>query len=374
MITRNDLQITSANGDLSRGGWIISGQTDGDTDSVSANLNLRLTGKSLADYIDSDWREAFNVHVIAPPDFTFDRYSSRAAWQAGTVDNFLKVKLQDISFASVASPSNSHEATAWNFGLVVTHILQHHCNAIYDPTGVAGSPSGRVTVTDIDITNSTGFELFIVRGSNNLWGSLQQIGGGESGGEFYNIWCDRLGVIHYQPHPAFFSPKPGAKGTLTRAHLRGQVRVTYNNSKPGEKTSQVQLACFAYRTTTYNSKYPASASGEGEVFELKQGVWAPTQGRANLLAERLYKWRARPYRVQVDVDPGLVLYGDDGRGLDLADRLLVDYSGPAEDALTGAGVHVDFDNASFFIHTIDIRFNQERRQAVATLTLESDPN
>jgi hypothetical protein len=372
VITRPDLYPLSISGDLRRGGWLLTGQADGDTDAAVANLNVALDGKSLAGFSDSAWREAFNFHVLANPDFQFDRFTSRASWQAGTIDNFLKVRLQAISFATVASPANSHEATSWNFGQVVTHILQSHCNAIYDPTGAAGSPDGRVTETDIDVTGSTVFETFVVRESQNLWSSLQQIGGGENGGEFYLIWCDRRNVIHYQSHPSFLSPQPGALGTLTRAHLRGTVRVQFHNSMPGEKVSQVQIATVKNRSTTYNAVYPASPAGEGEIKEINRGIWAHSQARATALATNLYKWLTRPYTLTVEVDPGLVLFGDDGAGLDLGNRLLLTYDGPAEDVITGAGMHLDLDAESFFIYGADIRLDPAKRRATATLTLEAD--
>lgn len=373
MQIRNDLNIITINGDLRRGGWLVTGQTDGDTNAVHQGLNLLIDGKSLSSYTDSDWRNALNIHVLAQPDFTFDRYASRAGWQAGTVDRLLEGEsIQDISFATVASPANSHENTAWNFGKVVTHILESHCNYIYDADGSNGSPDGVVTVTDIDITNSTAFTVFIVRQSNNMWRTLQQIGGGEEGGgEFYRIWCDRRNIIHYQPAPAFIDPQPVSKGTLTKEHLRGQVRVQFHNSQPGERVGQVDIMAVANPTTVYNAVYPANPVGNGKIFKKQSGIWANSQDRANVLAERLYKWLTRPYTVQVEVDPGLVLFGDDGLGLDLADLLALDYDGPAEDAVTGAGVHVNFDTESFYVYSADIRLDLERKRANATLTLES---
>lgn len=369
MLLRNELIPISLNGDLRRGGYIVTGEVLGDTDAVSQGLNWIIDGKSLAAYIDPDWREAINCHVLEQPDFTFDRYGSKAQIRAGTVDNLLAGEsLQDISFADVASPANSHEATSWNFGQVVTHILQFHCNYIYDADGSNGSPDGVVTTTDIDITNSTTFDLFIVRASNNLWRSLQQIGGGEEGGgEFYRIWCNRRNKIIYQPAPPFISPQPTSKGTLTKEHIRGAVRVQFHNSKPGERVGQVQIACVGGPATVFSASYPASPAA-GKIFKKQQGIWANDQTRANTLAERLYKWLTRDYTIQVEVDPGLVLYGDDGNGLDLGDRLAVTFNGPTEDSDTGAGVHLNLSAESFYVYGIDVNFQQE----TATLTLEQD--
>lgn len=370
---RDDVVIpTSLNGDLRRGGWLLSGQFEGDTDRVSARQAWILKAASHSGFVDFAGRQVFNGHILGQPDFGFDRYISQATIQAGTVDAHLRGEsLQSFSLADVASPANSHEATSWNFGQVVTHILQRHCNYLYSADGSAGSPDGVVTETNIDVTNSTTFQQFIVRQSNNLWASLQQIGGGEEGGgEFYRVWCDRRNVIHYQPAPIFISPKPDAKGTLTQANLRGRVQVRYNNNQPGQRVGQVQILAVGGPSTVYSSSYPATA-GSGRIHRLDSGIWANSQARANVLSERLYKWLTRLYTLTVEVDAGLALLGDDGRGLDLGDRVLVTYNGPVE-AGTGAGVHLNLSAASFFVYGMQVNFDPAGESATVTLTLEQD--
>lgn len=375
VLKRPELIIASINGDLRRGGWTASGQVLGDTDAVHQGLNLVIKGKSLASFVDSDNRVALNCHIIANPDYSFDRYSSQANFQAGTVDRFLEAEsIQDISFADVASPSNSHEATSWNFGQVITHILQQHCNYIYDADGSNGSPDGVVTLTNIDITDSTTFELFIVNQSNNMWRTLQAIAGGEEGGgEFYRIYCTRENKIVYQPAPPFISPKLDSIGTITKEHIRGPVRVQLHNSQPGARVGQVQIMTVANSTTVYSAQYPANPT-PGKIFQKKSGIWAQSQGRSDILAERLYKWLTRAWTIQIEVDAGLVLFGDDGRGLELGDRLLLTYDGPAENSVTGAGVHLDIEDQSVFVYGADVRYDPVKREGVATLTLEMDNN
>lgn len=365
---------TTLDGNLRRGGWLLSGTVEGDTDAVIKGQNIPARGKSLATFTDFEWREWLNGHLLSMPDFRFTRYGSSAVWRTGTADAFLRgERLQDISFADVASPSNSHEAISWNFAEVVQHIVQSHCNYILDATGVLGSPDGIISEKDLDTTNSTTFTTFIVRGSNNMWRSLQQIGGGEEGGgEFYRIWFDRANKLFYQPAPIFLSPQPAAKGTLTKEHLRGQVQVKFHNSNPGQAVGQVVLKAVASPTTIFTAKFPTTTPADGKIFKKDSGVWANSQGRTNTLASNLYKWLTREYTLTVEVDPGLALLGDDGAGLDLGDRLLLTYDGPAEDADTGAGVHLNLSAQSLFVYGVKVNFNAIRGQAKAVLILEHD--
>ncbi|GIK36577.1 MAG: hypothetical protein BroJett011_04100 [Chloroflexota bacterium] len=372
MIKRPELIPATLDGDLRRGGYILSGQVQGDTDAVRRGLNIRGTGLSLAGWSDFAGREWFNGHVLADPDFSFDRYSSNAGWQAGTADNLLAGEsIQDISFADVASPANSHEATSWTFADVVEHILRHHCNYVYDASGSNGSPDGIIRTLDLD-PDSTAFQVFIVSQSNNMWSTIQQIGGGEEGGgEFHRAWFDRRNRFHYQPAPPFISPRPTARGTLTTSHLRGTVQVRRVNSRPGQRVGQVTILAVDTPTSVLSATYPANPAN-GKILRRDSGIWADDQTRANLLATRLYKWLSRLYTLTVQVDAGLVLWGDDGRGLDLGDRVLVTYNGPAEDAVTGVGVHLNLSATSFYVYGINIQFDVARRTATATLTLEHD--
>jgi hypothetical protein len=376
MLRRPEIIPVSLNGDLRRGGWIMTARVDGDTDAVTTGRYLQYRGRSLAGWVDPAHRLAFDGYVMGLPNFSFDRYSSQATFQFGTVDNLLTGgSLQDVSFAVVASPSNSHEATSWRFSTMIQHILKSHTNFVYDADGSAGdgSPEGVLTVLDFDASSTlfdTAGDYFIVNSTTNLWATLQQIGGGEEGGgEFYRIYCKRDGSLVYTPAPAFISPAPTAKGTLDTSLIRGAVGVQYINNQPGQQIGQVQIVAGIRPANIYNAQYPASPAS-GKIFEKKSGIWAQSQARADTLAERLYKWLTRPYTLTVNVDAGLALFGDDGAGLDLGDRLLVTYDGAAADADTGGGVHLSLSAQAFFVYGININLEPERRRATATLTLE----
>jgi hypothetical protein len=329
-------------------------------------------GKSLAT-ADTVYTEYFNGHALADPGFAFSRYKSDARWQAGTADAFLRGEaIQDISFTDQSSPANSHEINGLQFADIINHIMQSHTNYILDLTGAAGSPDGIISNTDVDTTNSTAIELFIVRQSNNLWSTLQRIGGGEEGGgEFYRIYFTRQNKLVYQPAPPFVTPAPTSKGTITKSHIRGQVRVTFPNSMPGQRVGQVQLTCVKNSTTVFKTEYPATPA-DGKILKKTRGVWANSQARADTLSQRLYEWLTRSYTLTIEVDPGLILFGDDGAGLELGDRLLVTYDGPTEDATTGHGVHLNISAQSMFVFSASVRFDDMGKMATGILTLEHD--
>ncbi len=367
----------SLSGDLRVGGWIMTAQVSGDTSAVVPGQYLEYRGRSLSGFVDPALRLAFNGYVLGQPDFSFDRYSSQAQIQFATAHALLAGgSLQDLSFAVVASPANSHEATSWTFATMTEHILKYHTNFFYDATGAAGSPDGIITTLDFD-SSSTLFnqvgDYFIVNQSSNLWSTLSSnLAGGEEGGiEFYRLYCDRRNILHRTPAPPFISPSPTAKGTLTKQHLRGSVQVRFHNNQPGQRIGQVQIVAGIRPSTIFNAQYPASP-GEGKILKKQSGIWAQTQGRANTLAERLYRWLTRTWTITVSVDAGLVLFGDDGLGLDLGDRLLLTYNGPAEDGDTGAGVALNLSAQSVFIYGINVNFDPARRTATASLQLEHD--
>lgn len=363
----NLIPITQ-NGNLLRGGWLLTGRVDGDTDAVSRNQNWRHMAKSAAGSLDPEWREIFNGHVLGDPDFRFSRHTSQATVAAGTIDALLRgERIQDIGFTESGSPSNNHQITGLDFAAMINHCLQKHCNVILDATGAAGSPDGIITDTDVDTTNSTLISRYNVSKSGNAWRTLQQI----AAGEFYNIWVDRHNKIWYGPRPSFAPTPPAVKGLLTTSHMRGILQVKYWNSRPGQRVGQVNITTIKDSTTVYKSTYPADPA-DGKILPSKDGFWAASQANSDTLAERWYRWLTRSYTLTVEVDPGLAMFGDDGLGLDLGDRLTFNYDGPARDADTGAGVHLLAAAQPMYVYAINIGFDVLGRLAKAVLTLEYD--
>ena len=354
-------------GNLQDGGYILEGYIEGDTDGVEYADNWRVLGKSGADFYDLDWRQVFNGHILNDPDaFDFGRAHSRVEIVGATAEQFLKgERLQDIGFVSIAGASNhsKHQLQSMTFGDIVDHIVKYHCNLIYDASTM---PDGIITETDID-TSSTGVLRYNVYESNDMWRTIQDIGKAE----FYQAWFSRRNKFYYQPQPAFWGTPPTSAGTITKDHLRGRVKVQNNNAQPRDRIGQIQLTAQGDYGTVYTASYPA-ARERGKVKRI-DNIFANDQARANTLAERAYDWETRNYTLIIDVDPALVLYGDDGLGIDLSDKVTLTYDGPTEDSRSGAGVHLNFNEQDFFVYEIEIEFNHEGHAAQASVKLEQDP-
>jgi hypothetical protein len=370
MRKENKLIPGQLTGDLRRGGYTLSGTIEGDTNAVAYGDSWQLLIKSGAEYVDSDWTEVFNGHIIAEPDpLNVDRYTSQVNITAGTMQELLSGEsIQDIGFTKQASPANEHQITAMNFGKIMNHIINNHCNVIYNATDM---PDGVIIATSVDTTNSTPLDRYNVYKSDNMWRTMQGIGGGEDAGEFYICYFDRHNKFYYQPAPPFWDTPPTSKGTITKNHLTGPVRINRNTNQPGQRIGQVQITAIKNFNTVYTAKYP-SQPGPGKILPSRDGIWADSQGTANTLAQRLYLWLTRPYTIQIEIDPALFLLADDGQGLDIANKVHFTYDGPTEDTLTGAGFHIDVDD-DFFIYGVSIRFDVFNKMASCQLTLEQDP-
>lgn len=372
MIKNNLLRPINLSGDLRRGGWLLEGELEGDTDAVSYGQNWQLRAKSGAgNSLDPEYRSIFDGHILSDPnEFEFNRLSSTIKIVAGTMNEFLEGEaVQAIGFSNNASPANDHQINGLDIASMVEHILRDHCNVVYNATTM---PDGVVTSVNADTTNSTTMDRFNVDKSDNIWRTFQDLGGGDTGGEFYSVWFTRNNEFYYQPTPAFFVAPPTSKGTITKDHLIGTVKVKINNSLPRERIGQVELTAFGDYDTFYNAVYPTNP-GRGKILPAKSGVWAQSQARANTLALQLYGWLTRTYTLQIEVDAGLVLFGDDGKGLDLGDKVTFTYDGPLEDTKSGAGVHLDIDS-DFFVYGADISFDVAGKAASAILLLEQDPS
>ncbi len=360
----------SLTGDLRRGGYVLTGTIEGDTDAITYGQNLQLRGRSGADFLDEIPRVFFDGHVLAEPDnIQVGRYNTMANVQAGTMDNLLAGEsLQDIGFTEQSSPANDHQITGLQLADIVQHILERHCNVIFNATT---TPDGIITNTDIDTTGSVALDRYNVSKSSNIWRSIQNVGGGERTGEFYISFFDRKNKFFYQPFPAFWSVKPTSLGTLDKNHLRGAIRVRRNANKPGARVGQVNLTAVKDFDTVFTASFP-TAPAEGKVLPSRDGIFAEDQTKTTTLATRLYQWLTRKYTLTIEVDPGLILFGDDGNGIDIANLITLDYDGPVEDAISGAGLDLNISD-DYFIFKIQIKFDTAGKMAQGFLTLESDP-
>ena len=361
--------MRSMNGDLRQGGTLVSAVIDGDTDAVVFGDNARLLGRIHTDYSDPDHLEYFNGHVLGTPSFNFNALTSQAPVRLGTANYLMTGRLQSIGFTEQASPANDHQiAPTMRVSDCFEHVVNAHCNFIFNATTM---PDGIITETDYE-TSDTAQELINVRGGNNFWAALQtQLGGGEEGGiQFFRPYFTRKNKLVYQPAPHFRTTPLTTKGTITKEHIRGRVRVNVRNAKAEDRVGQVQLVAVDAGQTVYTGVYPSNPAEGKEV--KKTGIWTDGQSRVDTLAQNLYEWLTRPYTLTIDVDPGLILFGEDGQGLDLGDKVTVTYDGPTEDSATGAGVSVNFNAQDFFIYRYRITYDPRSRTGKGTLELEAD--
>lgn len=372
METNTRLIVKSIVGDLRQGGSLATVGIDGDTDAVAEGRNVRLLGRSFAGGTDTlGFAEIFNGHVLATPSFTFDAFTSQAQAQVGTANYLMRAgHLQGIGFVSDATPANSHQIANMTIADCFEHIIDAHCNFIFNATTM---PDGIITEEDID-TSDTAVGRLNVHKSQNFWNALvSQLGGGEEGGvQFYRPYFDRKNKLYYQPAPHFLATPPTTRGTITKDHIRGKPQVTVRNSAPGERVGQVQIVAVQSSNSVLTAKYPASQPGDGKIVVKDSGIWADTQGRADTLAQNLYEWLTRPYTIKIEVDPGVILFADDGLGIDIGNKVTVNYDGPTEDTATGAGMHINFSNQDFFVYRYSVTYDPVRKMGRGTLELEAD--
>lgn len=364
----NKLIIQSITGDLRQGGSIVNAVVDGDTDLLEYGRNVRLMAKSYSDFDDADYREFFNGHVLGTPSYSFDPFTSQATVSIGTANYLMSNgQLQYIGFTEQASPANDHQiAPTMRISSCFSHIIERHCNFVFNATTM---PDGIIVDTDID-TADTAIARINVK-NKNFWGALSnQLGGGEEGGvQFYRPWFNRKNKLFYQ---SVLAQSSTSKGTLTKEHLRGRVQVRVLNATTQDQVGQVQLVAHKSDQTQLTSKFPTTQPGDGQIVVKDSGIYADTQARLDVLSQGFYEWLTRAYTLTVEVDPGLILFGDDGNGLDLGDKVAVTYDGPAEDTATGAGVDLDLTAQAFWVYGYTVNFDTENMAASGTLTLEAD--
>ena len=361
---------TSLNGNLRRGGYLATAKMESDTGALENGRNVELKGKSGSGSLDFDFRTFFSGHAIAEPDnIAVRRYQSQATVQIGTMDRLLSgIDVQDIGFTEQASPANDHQITGLQLADIANHIPRQHSNAIFDATL---TPDGIITELDIDFTNSIALNRYNVRKNISLWRAVQAVGGGEQNGEFYISYFDRRNKFFYQPFPPFWNKKPVSKGTITKEQLRNVIRVRRNANQLSQKVGQVNLTAVKDFDTVFTASFPANAA-EGRILPPRDGIFAATQAETQTLATRLYKWLTRLFTITIEVDPGLILFNDDGNGMDLANLVVLDYNGPVLDMESGAGLSLDL-SGNYFIFGVQVNFDVQGKMASGFLTLESDP-
>jgi len=367
-----NFQLQSINGDLRRGGYIVSVLASDTTNPVVYGQKVRLSGQSLAGGIqDAATTLVGDMYVFQTPPFQFDALTRNVTFQIATADQLLRQGgIQDIPYDQITPSTNPHQIVSpMRFSDILTEAITNHTNFVYDLTD---NPHGIIFDFDFETTD-TNISHYSLPKSRNFWGTItSKLGGGETGGvQFYRIWFTRRGVMKYQPAPPFISPALTSRADFDKSHIFGRPSVTIR--EPKDQISQVRLSSVgASPGVTFNSQFPTSTLGPGSPFEKTSGIWAETQAQTDDYAERVYRWLTRPYTVQIQVDEGLVLWGDDGAGIELGDMVTITYDGPVENAATGGAMYLDWDEEEFFVYGINIAYDNANQVGAATLTLEAN--
>ncbi len=362
------LNVISLVGDLKRGGWIANCRVDNDIDLVVAGDSISLSAKSV--FNPTEFQSYFNGTVVSNPDnLTFTRLKSSVSFQVVTMDTLLSGEsIQAIGFTEQGSPANDHQiASPMLLSDIIDHIIRRHANPVFD---AVTNTDGIVTALNLLSAESVNLQRYNTQKSNNFWQTLQKIGGGETAGEFFRPFFNRKNEFFYQPAPFFLPTPPASKGTIDKRHIWGAVRIKFNNNQPAARTGQVNIVSVKDFETVFKSQFPLALEN-GKIFQKDSGIFASSQAEGDRNAERLFKWLTRDYTLTIDVDPALILFGEDGNGLDLADKIHVFYDGPVEDADTGSGMTLEIDD-DFYIYGVNIKLNAEGLSGVGTLQLEID--
>jgi len=337
----------------------VTVNSQSDTSALIKGEGFRILAKAGAAFLDTEFREVFNGNAIAAMDnISFGTYTSQSTVAAGTANEFLSGEaVQDIGFTSQATPINDHQITNFSLALAVEHLLKRHVNVVNQ----ADMPDGIVTTLDIDFANSVQLQRYNVKQSNNIWRTIQNIGGGESSGEFYRAWFGKDNTFHYQPSPMFGSKT--SIGAIDKSYIWGRPRVRLNSNQPGKTVGKVDIISVKDFQTTFASTFPAPPA-VGKTLSKKSGIFASSQAESDTFAERLYKWETRPFTLTIQVDPALVAFE-----VDLADKITLDYDGTAEVKNQAMTLNLSGD---YYIFGASIAFDASGKFATGSLTLEKD--
>ena len=368
---QRNFQLQSIQGTIKQGGYTATISAFDDTAPVEYGQRVRLMGQSLAGGIqDAEPALIGDWYVTQSPPFQFDALTRRLTFNCGTADQLLRhIGIQDIPYDEITPSTNPHQIVPpMTFSDMLTEALGNHSNFVFD---AVDNLEGIIFDTDIE-TGDTTLPHYSLPQSRNMWQTLtSKLGGGEEGGvQFFRIWFTRKGVLTYQPAPMFRSPALTSVADLTTAHLLDQVRVTIR--EPQDRTSQVRLSAVgATAGQTFNAEFPTTAT-LGSPFKKTSGIWANSQAQTDDYAERVYRWKTRPFTVQATVDEGMVLFGSDGRGIELGDMVTLTIDGPAINTATGGGMHLTWSLQEFFVYGIQITYDNARQVGRGILTLEAN--
>lgn len=347
MTQTNKFEILSLEGNVQRGGWQANVTAISDQSLVTYGRETRLLtkieggGATMPDFISALEGSQF------PQSLQWDKSQSALNVTVATTDYFLKnAGIQGIYFSEQASPSNPHQMTDLRLGKIVYHILTEHTNCTKATAG------GWVNIDRIDTIGSTSVDVYTVRQSNSIWSVLAKI----AGNEFYVRYFTKRDEFVYEPHPQYRATLPDPVISIDSTYIIGQPTITYRTDVD---TDQVQLYALTDTGVILTSNYPANVGTEG-VKQKFTDIRCNEQIRADLLAERAYKFLNRDFNVS------LTLPGSIGSYLELYDRVSLSYTGTSIN-----GVTVDWTDKKFWVSSIRL-VRQGNFGAVTELELDEE--
>lgn len=387
-----DVRITHINGNLVRGGWEMHFASLGETDLMRPFQFVQLywDGYFGASYLEQDLL-GLQGHVM-PLQFSFDKVGSLTTHIATTTDAILrKGWLQGIHFIDMGADDRNHYhqfddhtggGERMTMGRIVKHILGYyddlgvppatnpdwvaHTNLVYDATH---NPHGWITLDYVtqepfespgNPNGSMRVDHYIVRETNNLWSTIQQI----AKNEFFVAYFDKENNLRYERHPMFSTVLPDVVMDFDEDFSLGKpiVYVRYMDAPPDMAGSvrQVKLHAVQDDGSTIHSDYPSSATHVyGQVNEISH-IRCNDQDTLDEWARIQYLYDNRDCTVQWRV-PGVC-----GLLFEIGDRVSITYTGTSAN-----GVHIDWTEKKFWIHDIDIRPN-ESFSGVTRFMLEAE--
>lgn len=387
------LEITTIEGNLSRGGWECRFTAKRDSDIVEPYQYIQLIWRGLFGSTDpTGGMIGFQGHV-QPLQVSFDISGSLATFVATTTDGILKNGwLQGVSFWDTDIDPRDHyhqfdsvtggaAAERMTMGRIVRHILGYydqlgappatnpdwvaHTNLVYHATQ---NPHGWITLDGVTtepfdaVANPEGsmrVDRYNVRESKNLWETIRQI----AKNEFFVAYFDKENTFHYKRHPMYATVLPNPVMTFDDTFCIGKpvvyIRQNTGISEVGA-LRQVILHAVQDDGSTIHAEYPASPTYVyGNTLEVTY-LRCNDQDTLDEWARVMYLFENREYTVRWTV-PGVC-----GLLFDLLDRVEVTYTGT-----TANGVHIDWTEKKFWIHRIEVR-PSPIFSGTTTFTLEAE--
>jgi len=223
-----------------------------------------------------------------------------------------------------------------------------HTNLVYD---AVHNPAGWITLDYVtmdpfvdpgNLGGSMRVDHYIVRETNNLWSTIQQI----AKNEFFVAYFDKENNLHYERHPMYATvlPTPVMEFDEDFMLAKPTVYVRHMDTVSAVGTvRQVRLHAVQDDGSLLHSEYPEHPTHVyGKVPEISY-LRCNSQDTLDHWAEVLYNFENRDFTIRVEA-AGLC-----GLLFEIGDRVEVTYTGTAAN-----GVHIDWTQKKFWIHEITV--------------------